>query len=80
VLSDRFAGQLSAAGITPAPPVPGVYLGSSDMGNRGEDGSDHTPEFAAAGALACTAADVLLRPDLREAAWAGHRAAEAAEG
>ncbi|MFF8883374.1 amidohydrolase [Streptomyces flaveolus] len=108
VLSDRFAGHLSAAGITLTPPVPGVYLGSSDIGNvstrvpaihpfvaiMGEDGSDHTPGFAAAaasdrarevlvaatGALACTAADVLLRPDLREAAWARHRAAEATEG
>lgn len=54
-----------------------------------EDGSDHTPEFAAAAAserarvvllaateaLACTATDVLLRPELREEAWALHRAA-----
>ncbi|WP_030212154.1 amidohydrolase [Streptomyces bikiniensis] len=49
----------------------------------GADGSDHTPEFAeaaagprarramlaAAEALACTAVDVLLRPDVPERAW-----------
>jgi len=107
VLSDRFAGHLSRSGITLTPPVPGVYLGSSDIGNvsgrvpsihpfvaiMGEDGSDHTPEFAAAAAserarevllaaaqaLACTAADVLLRPGLRKAAWARHREAGASE-
>ncbi|MFC8867401.1 amidohydrolase [Streptomyces sp. NPDC057148] len=107
VLSDRFAEHLSGAGITLTPPVPGVYLGSSDIGNvsvrvpavhpfvaiMGEEGSDHTPEFAeaaaserarevtvaAAAALACTAADVLLRPGLRAAAWEAHHAAEAAE-
>jgi hypothetical protein len=52
-----------------------------------EDGSDHTPEFAAAAAsararrvltaateaLACTAVDVLYDPDLRAGAWNGHR-------
>ncbi|MFI8192316.1 amidohydrolase [Streptomyces sp. NPDC085946] len=102
VLSERFAAHLSRAGITPTPPVPGVYLGSSDIGNvstrlpavhpfvaiMDPDGSDHTPEFAAAAAsprarevlvaatqaLACTAADVLLRPDLRARAWERHRA------
>ncbi|MFI5688022.1 amidohydrolase [Streptomyces sp. NPDC051636] len=103
VLSDRFAGHLSRAGIALTPPVPGVYLGSSDIGNVStrvpaihpfvaimeEDGSDHTVEFAEAAAserarevllasteaLACTAADVLLCPGLREEAWARHRAA-----
>ncbi|WP_238995548.1 amidohydrolase [Streptomyces cyaneogriseus] len=108
VLSDRFAGHLSRSGLTLTRPAPGVYLGSSDIGNVSarvpaihpfvaimeEDGSDHTPAFAAAAAsgrarevllaaaqaLACTAADVLLRPELREEAWAGHRAGAAAEG
>lgn len=108
VLSDRFAGHLSRAGIALAPPVPGVYLGSSDIGNvstrvpaihpfvaiMDEDGSDHTPEFAEAAAsararevllasteaLACTAADLLLCPELREEAWMRHRSAAAAEG
>ncbi|MGW5136401.1 amidohydrolase [Streptomyces sp. NPDC004135] len=103
VLSGRFAAHLARAGIPLSPPAPGVYLGSSDIGNvstrvpaihpfvaiTGEDGSDHTPEFAAAAAspraravlvaaaqaLACTAADVLLSEELREEAWAGHRAA-----
>ncbi|MFF8669941.1 amidohydrolase [Streptomyces sp. NPDC015242] len=103
VLSDRFAAHLARAGIPLSPPTPGVYLGSSDIGNvstrvpaihpfvaiAGEDGSDHTPEFAAAAAsprarevlvaaaqaLACTAADVLLCGELREQAWARHRAA-----
>ncbi|AXE83450.1 amidohydrolase [Streptomyces sp. Go-475] len=102
-LSGRFAAHLARAGIPLSPPAPGVYLGSSDIGNvsrrvpaihpfvaiMGEDGSDHTPEFAAAaashrarevlvaatGALACTAADVLLSAGLREEAWARHRAA-----
>lgn len=103
VLSERFAAHLARAGIALSPPAPGVYLGSSDIGNvsarvpaihpfvaiTGEDGSDHTPEFAAASAsprarevlvaaaqaLACTAADVLLSEELREEAWARHRAA-----
>ncbi|MGW0372361.1 hypothetical protein ACWDZW_26400 [Streptomyces coeruleorubidus] len=53
------------------------------------DGSDHTPEFAEAAAsprarevlvaateaLACTAVDILLSEELREEAWARHRAA-----
>lgn len=105
VLSDRFAHHLSRAGIALTPPVPGVYLGSSDIGNvstrvpaihpfvaiMGEDGSDHTAEFAEAAAserarevllasaeaLACTAADVLLSPELREEAWARHRSSVA---
>ncbi|MFH9011812.1 amidohydrolase [Streptomyces sp. NPDC017943] len=102
-LSERFAAHLAEAGIPLSPPVPGVFLGSSDIGNvsgrvpsihpfvaiMGEDGSDHTPEFAAAAAsprarevllavtraLACTAADVLLSGELRARAWAAHRAA-----
>ncbi|MFF6879781.1 amidohydrolase [Streptomyces sp. NPDC012474] len=102
VLSERFAAHLARAGSASAPPVPGVYLGSSDIGNvstrvpaihpfvaiMGEDGSDHTPEFAEAAAsprarevllaatdaLACTAADVLLCGELREEAWERHRA------
>ncbi|POX46684.1 amidohydrolase [Streptomyces sp. Ru71] len=105
VLSERFAEHVSRAGITLTPPVPGVQLGSSDIGNvsgrvpaihpfvaiMDADGSDHTPEFAraaasprarevltaAAQALACTAADVLLDGDLRAAAWARHRADDA---
>ncbi|MFJ4809204.1 amidohydrolase [Streptomyces longwoodensis] len=62
-LSARFAAHLSRAGIDLTPPVPGVYLGSSDIGNvsglvpaihpfvaiMDADGSDHTPEFAEAG-------------------------------
>lgn len=99
-LSGRFAAHLARAGIELTPPAPGVYLGSSDIGdvsNRvpaihpfvaimGSDGSDHTPEFAAAAAsdrgrevllaaaeaLACTAADVLLDEGLRQRAWADH--------
>ncbi|MGC5039774.1 amidohydrolase [Streptomyces sp. DT190] len=102
VLSERFAAHLARAGIPSSPPAPGVYLGSSDIGNvsarvpaihpfvaiTAEDDSDHTPEFAAAAAsprarevlfaaaeaLACTAADVLLSRELREEAWARHRA------
>ncbi|MEU9196574.1 amidohydrolase [Streptomyces hundungensis] len=101
-LSERFADHLSREGIELTRPAPGVYLGSSDIGNVStrvpaihpfvaimDDGSDHTPEFAsaaaspraravlvaAAGALACTAADVLLNAGLRDEAWAHHRAA-----
>ncbi|MFC8918835.1 amidohydrolase [Streptomyces sp. NPDC057116] len=98
VLSGRFAGHLERAGIRLSEPEPGVYLGSSDIGNvstrvpaihpfvaiMGPDASDHTPEFAeaaagprgrevmlaAAQALACTAVDVLLRPDVPGDAWA----------
>ncbi|MFG3013105.1 amidohydrolase [Streptomyces cinerochromogenes] len=104
-LSERFAGHLDRAGITLTPPVPGVYLGSSDIGNvsgrvpaihpfvavMGADGSDHTPEFAEAAvserarrvlmavveALACTAADVLREPGLRDRAWEDLRRAPA---
>ncbi|MFE1834583.1 amidohydrolase [Streptomyces sviceus] len=99
-LSARFARHLAGTGIEMTPPAPGVYLGSSDVGNVSgrvpaihpfvaimeEDGSDHTPEFAvaagsergrqvmlaAAEALACTAVEVLLRPELRDAAWEDH--------
>lgn len=63
-LSERFAAHLAGAGIPLTPPVPGVYLGSSDIGNVSSrvpaihpfvavmdaDGSDHTPEFAEAAA------------------------------
>lgn len=99
-LSGRFAAHLARAGIELTPPAPGVHLGSSDIGDvsgrvpaihpfvaiMGSDGSDHTPEFAAAAAsdrgrevllaateaLACTAADVLLDEGLRRRAWADH--------
>ncbi|MEU6547983.1 amidohydrolase [Streptomyces sp. NPDC046859] len=64
VLSERFADHLARAGIALTPPEPGVYLGSSDIGNvsgrvpaihpfvaiMDSGGSDHTPEFAAAAA------------------------------
>lgn len=57
VLSARFARYLAGTGIEMTPPAPGVYLGSSDVGNVSgrvpaihpfvaimeEDGSDHTP-------------------------------------
>lgn len=96
LLSACFARHAARRGITLGEPAPGVYLGSSDIGDVSnvvpalhpfvsitDAGSDHTPEFAAAAAgprarevmlaaaeaLACTAADVLLRPHLREAAW-----------
>ncbi|MER0449655.1 amidohydrolase [Streptomyces sp. Edi4] len=99
VLSERFAAHLAHAGIDLTPPRPGIQLGSSDIGNVStrvpaihpfvaitDEGSDHTPEFAAAaaspraravlvasaGALACTAADVLMDASLRERAWARH--------
>lgn len=64
VLSDRFAGHLARTGITLTEPTPGVYLGSSDIGDvstrvpalhpfvaiADSSGSDHTPEFALAAA------------------------------
>ncbi|MFF4259216.1 amidohydrolase [Streptomyces sp. NPDC001663] len=64
VLSARFAEHLARTGTELTPPEPGVYLGSSDIGNvsgrvpaihpfvaiMDEDGSDHTPEFATAAA------------------------------
>ncbi|MFE5937376.1 amidohydrolase [Streptomyces sp. NPDC056470] len=70
--------------------VPGIHPWIAVLG---ADGSTHTPEFAeaaagprarkvmlaAAEALACTAVDVLLRPDVRERAWASLRA-KAASG
>ncbi|MGC9501732.1 amidohydrolase [Streptomyces sp. WG7] len=71
-LSETFAGHLSGAGIELTPPEPGVYLGSSDIGNVStrvpaihpfvaimNDGSDHTPEFATA-AASPRARDVLV--------------------
>ncbi|MFJ8649417.1 amidohydrolase [Streptomyces sp. NPDC093546] len=99
VLSGRFADHIARAGLRLSDPVPGIYLGSSDIGNVSnrvpaihpwvsimdpEDGADHTPRFAAAAAsprarramlaaaeaLACTAADVLLRTEVQERAWA----------
>nr|WP_308012063.1 amidohydrolase [Streptomyces acidipaludis] len=105
VLSARFTGYLAPAGIHLGDPVPGVYLGSSDIGNVShrvpavhpfvsimDGGSDHTPEFAAAAAsprgrtvmlaaaeaLARTAADVLLDPEVRAAAWRQFRDSAAA--
>ncbi|MFD0146531.1 MULTISPECIES: amidohydrolase [unclassified Streptomyces] len=70
--------------------VPGIHPWIAVLG---ADGSAHTPEFAeaaagprarkvmlaAAEALACTAVDVLLRPDVRGRAWASLRA-KAASG
>ncbi|MDN3296073.1 amidohydrolase [Streptomyces ficellus] len=106
VLSGLFAEHLDRAGIRLSQPVPGVYLGSSDIGNvstrvpaihpfvaiMDPDGADHTPQFAAAAAgpcgrrvmlaaaeaLACTAADVLLRTEVPERAWSCLRAKAAA--
>jgi len=99
VLSARFDAHLARAGIPISEPLPGIYLGSSDIGDVSNrlpaihpfvaithTGSDHTPHFAqaavssqartvmlaAAQALACTAADVLLHPDVADAAWACH--------
>ncbi len=62
VLSERFAAHLDGIALTP--PAPGVYLGSSDIGNISTrlpaihpfvaivpaDQADHTPAFAAAAA------------------------------
>lgn len=64
VLSSLFGDHLAAAGIPLSEPEPGVFLGSSDIGNVSTavpaihpfvaivdaDQSDHTPEFAAAAA------------------------------
>ncbi|MFC5685401.1 amidohydrolase [Amycolatopsis mediterranei] len=64
VLSERFTEHLAACGIHATPPAPGVFLGSSDIGDvsvrvpaihpfvaiTAEEMSDHTPEFAAAAA------------------------------
>jgi amidohydrolase len=64
VLSAAFAGHLERAGITVTDPEPGVYLGSSDIGNVStvlpaihpfvaildSHESDHTPRFAEAAA------------------------------
>ncbi|MFD2122140.1 amidohydrolase, partial [Streptomyces cirratus] len=107
-LSDRFTHHIGRAGIALGDPAPGVYLGSSDIGDvshrvpaihpfvaiMDEPGSDHTPGFALAAAaprgrramlasaraLACTAADVLLDPALKETAWAQLRSQAASGG
>ena len=64
MLSERFTEHLAACGIHATPPTPGVFLGSSDIGDvsvrvpaihpfvaiTAEEKSDHTPEFAAAAA------------------------------
>jgi amidohydrolase len=64
VLAARFATHLAEAGIALTEPNPGVFLGSSDIGNVSAvtpaihpfvsivdpDQTDHTPEFAAAAA------------------------------
>ncbi|GAA4666843.1 amidohydrolase [Amycolatopsis dongchuanensis] len=64
VLSEAFARHLGELGIPMSAPEPGVFLGSSDIGNvsttvpaihpfvaiTGPEQSDHTPEFAAAAA------------------------------
>ncbi|HEY7595234.1 MAG TPA: amidohydrolase [Actinophytocola sp.] len=64
VLADRFAAHLAEDGIVLTEPAPGVFLGSSDIGNVstvvpaihpfvaivGPDESDHTPQFATAAA------------------------------
>ncbi|WP_406261697.1 amidohydrolase [Actinacidiphila glaucinigra] len=101
VLSSRFTAHLARAGVQAGEPAPSVYLGSSDVGTVSNllptihpfvaimdgDGSDHTPQFAAAAAgpraraamlaaaqaLACTAADALVDPGVTAAAWAEHR-------
>jgi amidohydrolase len=63
-LSATFARHIAESGITLAEPTPGVFLGSSDIGDVSNvvpaihpfvaitdaDKSDHTPEFAAAAA------------------------------
>ena len=64
VLDSLFARHIEPHGIVMTEPEPGVYLGSSDIGNvsaavpalhpfvaiTGPEKSDHTPEFAAAAA------------------------------
>jgi metal-dependent amidase/aminoacylase/carboxypeptidase family protein len=63
-LSEAFARHIAESGITLTEPTPGVFLGSSDIGDVSNvvpaihpflaitdpDRSDHTPEFAAAAA------------------------------
>ncbi|MFG3345821.1 amidohydrolase [Streptomyces sp. NPDC048018] len=106
VLSGLFTGHLARTGIRLSEPAPGVYVGSSDIGNVSTrvpaihpfvaildaEATTHTPQFAeasagprarqvmlaAAEALACTAADVLLRQEVAEIAWAGLRKKAAA--
>ena len=107
VLSDRFSQHIRRSGVHMTPPDPGVFLGSSDIGNvstclpaihpfvaiMDADGSDHTPQFAAAAgsergrlamlasakALACLCADLLLGPHTRSQAWTQFHAMAAAE-
>jgi amidohydrolase len=64
VLSERFTAHMERAGVSLGEPSPGVYLGSSDIGDvstrvpaihpfvsiMGPGGSDHTPQFAEAAA------------------------------
>jgi amidohydrolase len=64
VLSQRFVEHIGRAGVELREPSPGVYLGSSDIGDvstkvpaihpfvaiMGPGGSDHTPRFAEAAA------------------------------
>jgi amidohydrolase len=97
VLSDRFSQHIRRSGVHMTSPDPGVFLGSSDIGNvstrvpaihpfvaiMDADGSDHTPQFAAAAgsergrqamlasakALACLSADLLLDAQTRTLAW-----------
>jgi amidohydrolase len=73
VLAQRFAHHIGRCGIAMREPEPGIYLGSSDIGNvsvrmpaihpfvaiTDPDASDHTPEFATA-AAAPRARDVML--------------------
>ncbi|MEV6611890.1 hypothetical protein [Kutzneria sp. NPDC051319] len=63
-LSGTFARHIAESGVTLVEPAPGVFLGSSDIGDVSNvvpaihpfvaitdaDQSDHTPEFAAAAA------------------------------
>lgn len=72
-LSARFGEHIATHGIVMTPPEPGVFLGSSDIGNisttlpaihpfvaiMDSDQSDHTPEFAAA-AASVRGRDVML--------------------
>ncbi|QMU80365.1 M20 family metallopeptidase [Streptacidiphilus sp. PB12-B1b] len=106
-LSDRFSQHMRRSGVQLTPPDAGVFLGSSDIGNVSTripaihpfvaimepDGSDHTPQFAAAAgsergrramlasakALACLGSDLLLHPEIRAEAWAQFHAQAEAE-
>jgi amidohydrolase len=75
VLSAVFDGHMEPLGVVMTEPQPGVYLGSSDIGNisaavpaihpfvaiTGADRSDHTPHFATAAASPAGRA-AMLRP------------------